>query len=233
MNILITGAGKGIGYQLTLEFAKHENMNLYLISRSIRDLKKLEKECYKINPSVKITIIPFDIEDFINDDFPELLDFQQLDILINNAGLLIKKDFAEFEVDDFLKLTRVNFLAPAMLIKHLIGVMGGAKPTHVINIGSIGGYQGSVKFKGLSMYSATKAALASLTECLAAEYAKNNIYFNCLALGAVQTGMLQQAFPGYRAPLNASEMAEFICHFALKGYRYFNGKVLPVSVSIP
>jgi len=233
MNILITGAGKGIGYELSLEFARLNNMSLFLLSRSKKDLEKLTEECHKINADTKITSIEFDVENFLDDDFPKKFNFQHLDILINNAGLLIKKDFSEFTSEDFMRLTRVNFLAPAMLIKHFIGRMGGKESTHVVNIGSIGGYQGSVKFKGLSMYSATKAALASLTECLATEYAVNNIYFNCLALGAVQTEMLHQAFPGYKAPLNASEMAGFISYFALNGFRFFNGKVLPVSVSVP
>jgi NAD(P)-dependent dehydrogenase (short-subunit alcohol dehydrogenase family) len=97
----------------------------------------------------------------------------------------------------------------------------------------MGGYQGSVKFKGLSLYSATKAAIASLTECLATEYTNKNIFFNCLALGAVQTEMLNEVFPGYIAPLSAKEMAGFISQFAINGYKYFNGKVLPVSVSTP
>ena len=111
--------------------------------------------------------------------------------------------------------------------------MGGVKPTHVVNIGSMGGVQGSVKFPGLSIYSASKAALATLTECLAAEYPDKNIYFNCLALGAVQTEMFDEAFPGYKAPLTADEAAEFITDFALNGYKYFNGKIIPVSLSIP
>jgi 3-oxoacyl-[acyl-carrier protein] reductase len=233
MNILITGASKGIGYELALNFAAIESSNLFLISRSKERLERLKTECYKINPVTKVTIIPFDIENIVNGYLPEEISCQHLDILINNAGLLINKDFADFEGNDMIKLAQVNFLAPAMLIKQCIGKMGGEKPTHVINIGSMGGYQGSIKFKGLSMYSASKAAIASLTECLALEYKDKNIFFNCLALGAVQTEMLHKAFPGFVAPISANEMAGFISQFALNGHKYFNGKVLPVSISTP
>ena len=130
-------------------------------------------------------------------------------------------------------MTQINFIAPAELIRLCLPFLGGNQSSHVVNIASMGGFQGSVKFKGLSVYSATKAALASLTECLAAEYAQQKIFFNCLALGAVRTEMLQEAFPGYKAPLNAEEMAGFIAEFAKSGYKFMNGKIVPVSLSTP
>jgi len=104
---------------------------------------------------------------------------------------------------------------------------------HIVNISSMGGFQGSSKYPGMAVYSASKAALANLTEGLASEYAKDGIAFNCLALGAVQTEMLEQAFPGYKAPVSADDMANFISWFALAGHMFFNGKILPVSVSNP
>ncbi|MFU8845146.1 MAG: SDR family oxidoreductase, partial [Bacteroidales bacterium] len=105
--------------------------------------------------------------------------------------------------------------------------------SHIINVSSMGGYQGSVKFPGLSLYSAAKGAIAILTECLAEEFKSRKINVNCLAIGAVQTEMLQEAFPGYQAPLKPVEMAEFMFDFAMQGHRFFNGKILPVSVSTP
>jgi NAD(P)-dependent dehydrogenase (short-subunit alcohol dehydrogenase family) len=97
----------------------------------------------------------------------------------------------------------------------------------------MGGVQGSSKFPGLSAYSSSKSALSGLTECLAEELKTKNIAVNCLALGAVQTEMLAKAFPGYKAPVTPSQMAEFICDFALKGQHFFNGKIIPVSSSTP
>jgi NAD(P)-dependent dehydrogenase (short-subunit alcohol dehydrogenase family) len=155
------------------------------------------------------------------------------DILINNAGILVNKPFLELSPDETMKMFSTNLMVPAKLIRQLYKHMGGATPTHVVNIGSMGAVQGSVKFPGLSLYSASKGALAVLTECLAVEFADKNIFVNYLAIGAVQTEMLSQAFPGYKAPVSAEEIADFIAEFARNGYRYFNGKILPVSLSTP
>ena len=131
------------------------------------------------------------------------------------------------------KMVRVNFLGSVKFIQVLLPKLGGKKVSHVINIGSMGGFQGSSKFPGLSVYSASKAALASITECLATEFYDRNIRFNCLALGAVQTEMLTEAFPGYKAPVSPESMAEYIVEFGLNGHKFFNGKVLPVSLIDP
>src|SRR5690606_6585855 len=124
-----------------------------------------------------------------------------------------------------------NFLGHVHMIQHLFPLM--VTGSHIVNIGSMGGFQGSVKFPGLAAYSASKAALHTLTECLALEFADRAIKINCLALGSAQTEMLAKAFPQYESPVSASEMGAYIAHFALTGHRFFNGKVLPVAVSTP
>lgn len=92
---------------------------------------------------------------------------------------------------------------------------------------------GSAKFAGLSAYSSSKGAIITLNELLAEEYKDKGIAFNTLALGAVQTEMLEEAFPGYKAPVSASQMATYIKEFSLSGNQFYNGKVLPVSASTP
>jgi NAD(P)-dependent dehydrogenase (short-subunit alcohol dehydrogenase family) len=124
-------------------------------------------------------------------------------------------------------------MIPWQLIQSLLDLLAKSGKSHVINISSIGGMQGSVKFPGLSAYSSAKGALGILTECLAAELSDKGISFNCLALGSVQTEMFKMAFPGYKAQLKPEEIATFIADFALNGNKYFNGKILPVSVSTP
>jgi NAD(P)-dependent dehydrogenase (short-subunit alcohol dehydrogenase family) len=154
-----------------------------------------------------------------------------VDILINNAGALVAKPFGELTGDEERIMVETNFVSPMRLIKILLPIMkpGG----HVVNIGSMGGFQGSSKFRGLSVYSAAKAAISVLTETLATEYSDSGISFNCLAFGSVQTEMLEEAFPGYNAPIDAAGMAEFVTWFSLNGHKYFNGKILPVSVTNP
>jgi NAD(P)-dependent dehydrogenase (short-subunit alcohol dehydrogenase family) len=158
-------------------------------------------------------------------------EIQQLDCVIYNAGYLVNKNF---ESQSYLEITNqvnINFSGAVFLLQQLRPYLG--KGSHVVTIGSMGGFQGSQKFPGLAVYSASKAALAVLSECLAQEWQQDGIAVNCLALGAVQTEMLQTAFPDYKAPLSADEMAAFIADFCLHGHRFFNGKILPVSVSTP
>jgi NAD(P)-dependent dehydrogenase (short-subunit alcohol dehydrogenase family) len=155
----------------------------------------------------------------------------KVDILVNNAGLLIHKPFELMEDNDFDRIFRANVKSIFNLTRYLLPIF--SENAHIVNIGSMGGFQGSVKFPGLSLYSASKGAIAILTECLAEEFKERKIKVNCLALGSAQTEMLGEAFPGYRAPLSAEEMASFICDFSLHGHRWFNGKILPVAVSTP
>ena len=107
------------------------------------------------------------------------------------------------------------------------------KGSHVVTVSSMGGVQGSLKFPGLAAYSSAKGAVITLSELLAEEYKEQGIAFNVLALGAVQTEMLEEAFPGYQAPVEAHEMAEYIFNFAATSQKFYNGKVLSVSGSNP
>jgi len=237
MNIVVTGASKGIGYHIAKILANDENNTVIAIARNETLLKELKNECIRQDLRSKLRPVVFDIEN------PEnvksglkneiLKHVQTVDILINNAGTMLNKSFINTEIGEINKVFYTNFISQAVIIQELIPLLNESSIKHVVNISSMGGFQGSAKFAGLSFYSASKAALANLTECLAEEYKEENIRFNCLALGAVNTEMLKQAFPDYKAPLNADEMARFICDFAINGYKYFNGKILPVSVSTP
>ena len=152
-------------------------------------------------------------------------------MLITNAGELIKKPFMDLKKIDFAEMLQSNFLGHIKIIQNLVPLM--PKGGHIVNIGSMGGFQGSVKFPGLSAYSASKAALHNLTECLAAELAEEEIKVNCLALGSAQTEMLEKAFPGLESPVAAFEMGGYIAHFALNGHKFYNGKILPVAMDTP
>lgn len=163
---------------------------------------------------------------------PAILDHMpRIDILVNNAGLLVNKNFFDLSTEDLDRMYRMHLRIPF----ELIGGLSGAMPagSHIVNVASMGAFQGSVKFAGLSGYSATKGALAVLSEALATELKEKGISVNCLAIGAVQTEMLSLAFPGYKAPLEPEDFASFAAWFCLEGNRFFNGKILPVSLSTP
>ncbi len=233
MNVVITGASKGIGYALAKKFAASGH-SVYALARSERLLNDLKKEVENKQGDAKITVKTFDLQngDIKGELFTELkTKYRQVDILINNAGLLINKPFEELTDDDFDLSFEVNVKSVFRMIRDLNKLF--VKNSHIVNISSMGGYQGSAKFPGLSLYSSAKGAVAILSECIAEEFKDRGIKVNALAIGAVQTEMLSKAFPGYQAPLQPEEMARFIMDFALTGHRYFNGKVLPVSVSTP
>jgi 3-oxoacyl-[acyl-carrier protein] reductase len=236
MNILITGASRGIGHELAIAFSKMKDIDLFLVSRDLKKLKLLADECKSINHDCEVQVYANDlnqilsVESFVHQIMSEC---RGIDILINNAGLLINKPYDEFDISEIINTFNVNFIAPSLLIRHILPFMKGRKYAHIVNIGSMGGFQGSSKYRGLSYYSAAKAALSVLTECLAEEYKDYGVAFNCLALGAADTEMFRDAFPNYKAPVNASEMAEFIANFALKGSIVMNGRIIPVTITQP
>ncbi|MBA6156454.1 SDR family oxidoreductase [Tenacibaculum sp. S7007] len=224
-NIVITGTSRGIGFELAQLFA-NEGHHVLALSRNIKPLETVNHK--------NITTISVDLSK--DSDIKKATDFikdkwKKVDILINNAGKLINKPFTELTTTDFEEVYKVNVFAVAELTKQLIPFM--QKGSHVVTVSSMGGIQGSMKFPGLAAYSSAKGAVITLSELLAEEYKEQQIAFNVLALGAVQTEMLEEAFPGYVAPLSAKEMADYIFNFSLTGNKFYNGKVLQVSSSTP
>lgn len=235
MNIIVTGASKGIGYETVLYLAGKPDLKVLAIGRSEDKLKQLLSDCKKINATSAIEILTFDLleKNFEKNLLPEILKrFHSIDVLLNNAGFLVNKSFEKSEEKEWSDTFETNFFAPVRLIKTLLPHFN-SKKSHIVNISSMGGFQGSQKFPGLSAYSASKAALANLTECLAEELKEKNIYVNCLALGSVQTEMLEEAFPDYKASFSPTEMGKFIAEFCLSGQQYYNGKIIPVSLATP
>lgn len=228
MNILITGASRGIGRDLATTLADHPGHQILVLSRNEERLKELSDQYRNI--------------DYLRYDLgrPNVVGLQEklsrwpkMDILVNNAGLLVKKPFEQLTQSDWRRSLDVNLLGPIELIKLCLPLLKKSEQAHIVNISSMGGFQGSSKFPGLSAYSASKAALGNLTECLAEELKEESVAVNALALGAVQTEMLAEAFPGFEPPMHSDQMARFIANFALTGAQFFNGKVLPVSASTP
>ena len=231
MNIIVNGGTRGIGKEVVLKLAGNKENRILATGRNSEALRALTKTSHYANIiSHKLDMSSFDSYE---NNLIEVLRSQlnSVDILINMAGLLIKKDFGDLTSGDAAKMIQTNFLGPAALIRVLKPFMH--KGSHIVNISSMGGYQGSQKYKGLAYYSASKAALSCLSECLAVEFSEDGIIVNCLALGSADTEMFREAFPGNEAAVTAGEMAGFIADFALNGSKFFNGKVLPVAQSNP
>ncbi|MCH1547365.1 MAG: SDR family oxidoreductase [Flavobacteriaceae bacterium] len=224
-NVIITGTSRGIGFEMAKIFA-NKGYNVLALSRDSSKITAINNN--------NISTLNFDItldSDHLNLNKLLSSTMNEIHILINNAGLLVNKKFDETSSDDFLNIYNTNVFGVVKLIQTCLPYM--KKNGQVINISSIGGVQGSMKFAGLSAYSSSKGALITLTELLAEEYKDLGIHFNVLALGAVQTEMLREAFPGYEAPTSAIQMAEYIFDFATKGSKLINGKIIQISSTTP
>lgn len=236
MNIIVTGASRGIGYELVKLLSANTENTVLAISRNSKKLEQLKKECIVLDPLSKVIPITCDLNDKKDVDnlFSEIKKHvKTIHVLINNAGAIVNKPFSEISSEDLEYVYSVNVFSVVRMIQGVLPILDTDQRSHIVNVSSIGGFQGSLKFAGLSAYSSSKAALVCLTECLAEEFKEKNIAFNCLALGATQTEMLNEAFPGYKAPMTAKQMAEYIAHFSLTAHQYMNGKIIPVSLSNP
>ena len=223
-NILITGTSRGIGLELVKKLANQGN-RILAVSRQIAD---------ELASLPNVTCISADLS--VSSDLEKIAEevknnFISLDIVIHNAGAIVNKPFKDISTQEFEYVYKVNVFGVAALNRTVLPFMPNG--SHVVTISSMGGIQGSLKFPGLAAYSSSKGAVITLSELLAEEYKEQGVAFNVLALGAVQTEMLQEAFPGYQAPINPEGMATYIADFASNGNKYFNGKVLQVSSSTP
>jgi NAD(P)-dependent dehydrogenase (short-subunit alcohol dehydrogenase family) len=224
-HIIITGTSRGIGFELVHLFAKQGHKVLAL-SRNAQPVTNLQFD--------NISSFAFDLCE--EEDYKKVTafikeEFKHVDILINNAGMLLNKPFAETTFQDFSKVYQTNVFGVSEMTRIILPFM--KHDGHVVTVSSMGGIQGSMKFPGLSAYSSSKGAVITLTELLAEEYKETGPQFNVLALGAVQTEMLKEAFPDFQAPTSALEMARYINEFSLNGNKFYNGKVLQVSNSTP
>lgn len=223
MNVIITGTSRGIGLQLALRFANNGH-RVMAVSRNMAN---------ELAGHTNITNVSLDLSggDFSPVETILQSSWHRADVVIHNAGSLVNKPFSQITADEFEYVYKVNVFGVAALNRAVLPFM--EKGAHVVTISSMGGVQGTMKFPGLAAYSSSKGAVITLSELLAEEYKEQGIAFNVLALGAVNTEMLREAFPGYEAPVSAEDMSEYIYNFALTGNKFFNGKVLQVSSTTP
>ncbi len=237
--VLITGASRGIGAEIarkcTDPTVRDETKPLVLITaRSVDRLHEMEKESNGAMIAIPADITRADDRAQLVDRIGKILYEQDADFhgLVHNAGVLRAKSFLKLTEEDWNVHYQTHLLGPAMLTQLLIPTFSSAGG-HILHISSMGGFQGSKKFPGLSAYSAIKGALSILAECLSGELMDRNIACNALCLGAVQTEMLKEAFPGLEVSTQPEDMGAWISEFLWKGHRFFNGKILPVSLQDP
>ena len=226
-NIVVVGASRGIGKATVEKFAANPEYTILALSRNTKGMEQFSH-------LTNVKCFGFDLEDSNVRQQAERIfsTIESIDVLVNNAGKLVNKPFTELTPQDLTSSYQSNVIGVMQTVQAALPKMlqnGG----HIVNISSMGGFQGTVKFAGLTAYSTSKAAVCSFTELFYEEHKDTKVKMNCLCLGAVQTEMLEEAFPGYLAPVSAEKMAEFIVNFALTSHEWINGKIIPVSLTTP
>lgn len=224
--IVVVGASRGIGRAMVELFAQNTAYRVIALARNVEKMNEAFSK-YENVTTFHLDLAAANIRSECEKISTSL---DTIDILINNAGKLVNKPFLELTHEDIQSCYAVNVVGVMETTQAFLPKM---KKAHIVNISSMGGFQGSVKFAGLSAYSTSKAALCSFTELFSEEFKDTEIAMNCLCLGAAQTEMLEEAFPGYIAPVSAEKMAEYIVNFALTADQWIKGKIIPVSLSTP
>lgn len=232
--VFITGVGSGIGYQVALAFLK----NNYHVIGTLRkpDQQQLLQFAAKELPG-QLSIINVDLSqsDYLETIATNLktLQVSKIKALINVAGILNTNPIQKVTSQNIATTMHLNFEVPVMLSQLLMPHLKSQGQANILNITSMSGFQDSVRFPGLSIYGASKAALGSFTQSLSVELSEHNIHVNALAIGSVNTKMLQQAFPDFKSQTSAQSMGTYIYTFATSGYQVYNGKILPVAITNP
>lgn len=225
--IVVIGASKGIGKEIVLQFSKDENNIVIALSR---DVKRMKREFCDKN-------IFCHYADISKDNLHEQLEvalsnYPTVDIFINTAGILIHKPFLALSREDINLSYETNTVGFIYAVQYMVPKMIN-KGGHIVGISTMGAYQGSVKFPGLTAYSSSKSGMGIFTEVFAEEFKNSLIRINCLCIGAVATDMFKEAFPDGNTNMSANKMAKYIVNFALNGATYYNGKILPVTTTTP
>lgn len=230
--VIVTGASKGIGRATVKALVGQHGAHVLAVSRDATSLGTLREECSSAPGTLDIAAIDLSTPTYVEDVISAVRG-RKVRALVHNAGHLLNRPIGGHTAEDLDHVFHVNVVAPLLLSQALANALTGDTPGHIVHISSMGGFQDSAKFPGLVGYSASKAALACVAQCLAEEFKDKGIRSNCLALGSVDTDMLRAAFPDFQAPTTADEMGAFVAEFALRGHKLFNGKVLPVASTTP
>ena len=178
-NILITGAGKGIGLSCVID-CLNNGANVFALTRSKNDLKNLKKQ-------KNLYIFYGDVRN--QNTLKKIFSFSKkikspINCLINNAGVRQRKKFNKITDKELKNLFEINFFSIFKLSQLFVKFLKKNQKGSVVNIGSIVGTYG---FSELSGYASSKKALEGLTKCLAVEMSGKNINFNCINPGFTKT----------------------------------------------
>ncbi len=216
---LVTGGGRGIGAATAMALAR-KGAHVIVASRTGSELAATIAQLQ--TAGLPGSGWPLDVadDDAVAAVFARIAaEFGRLDILVNNAAVLLSGSFAEMAMRDWDQLMAVNLRGAVLCAQQAFRLMrerGGV----IVNVSSLGGVANTEKFPGYAAYTVSKFALTGLTEALAAEGKAQNIRVNAVAPGAVDTAMLRQAAPHLRTrttPDDVANVIAFLCDPAESG----------------
>lgn len=236
--VLVTGSSKGIGKATIIEFAKVGYDVIINYNNSKQEAMDL-KEYIENNFNVKALLIKADVtneEEVKNMVITIINEFNHIDVLVNNAGIAIDKEFEERTVEEWNITLKTNLIAPFIVSKYIGKMMMKQKSGKIINVSSTNGI--NTFFPTSIDYDASKAGLINLTHNLAIQFAPY-INVNCVAPGWVNTEMNKELPKKlieeekekiYKKRFaEPSEIGKVICFLASEDASFINDEVIKVD----
>ena len=189
--ILITGATGGIGTYLVKKFLSLDG-NVIATGTNEKKLENLKNEFPNINAIQFDLSNHSEIESFVDNAFSKL---NGIDVLVNNAGITNDNLSLRMKNEEWQKVIDINLTSTFLLSKFSIKKMLKNKSGKIVNITSIVGHTGNI---GQSNYAASKAGMIAMSKSLALEYAKKNIFINCVSPGFIKTNMTDKISEEYK-----------------------------------
>ncbi|MGV3764747.1 MAG: SDR family NAD(P)-dependent oxidoreductase [Chitinophagaceae bacterium] len=235
-NVIVTGGGSGIGLAIAKKFA-NENCTVIIIGRDEQKLKaakeKIGGNCHTVS---------FDLNNL--DELPALAgklekEFGFIDVLVNNAGINLKKNFEAVTDADFARIQQVNVNSVFAFSREVVKSMLAEGKGSIVNISSMASQYGIPK---VIAYTASKSAIEGMTRAMATELSPKGIRVNCVAPGFIATEMSATALNNDperkakvmgRTPIGylgePEDVAEAVYFLASDAAGYITGVVLPVD----
>ena len=235
--ILITGASSGLGEQLAYSAAK-QGATLVLCARREENLKKITQKCHELSGQ-EATYYLMDIGEYETTQL--VLErivrrFKKIDVLINNAGFGLFKEFNQFDLTVAEKMFKVNVLGLMNITQRVAKLMDQQQQGHIINIGSLGGKMASPKS---SVYSATKFAVIGFSDALRLELKPHGVIVTTVNPGPIKTEFFETADEtgNYlasigRLAIDPAKLSEKIIHSIGKSKREINTPKIMAFASI-
>ena len=225
---IITGAGRGVGRATALRFAR-EGARVVLFSRTLAPLENAATEIARQGYPFLSVVGDVSHEEDVQALFQQAMQtFGRVDILVNCAGVVAVRPFAEMDASTWDHVLGVNLRGTFLCCRDAFRIMAAQHSGVIVNLSSLSGVKGVEKFPGLGAYNVSKAGVASLTEILAVEGKPYNIRVCAVSPGAVETEMLKQAAPHLKAAMTPEDLAEILLFMVDESGRMLSGTNLEI-----